>query len=109
MKKRQDEKLQKIAKERIELLFAKAEQVFPKNTERANRYIGIARRIAMKTNLRLTKAQKRSFCKHCYKYIVSGINAKIRIRNKKIITYCNSCKKYTRISLRSKTKSIIRV
>ena len=102
MKKRQEEKQQKIAKERIELLFEKAEQIFPENTKRADRYIEIARRIAMKTNLRLSKKQKQSFCKHCYTYIISGINATTRIHNGRIITYCKSCKKYTRIPLSKK-------
>ena len=103
MKKRNDqEKIKKIANERIEILFKRAEETFAKNPERANRYIQIARRIAMKLNIRLNKQQKRSFCKHCYSYLVSGNNAITRIRNGNIITYCKICKKYTRIPLTKK-------
>ncbi|MSR86223.1 ribonuclease P [Candidatus Woesearchaeota archaeon] len=100
MKKNIDpEKQKKLAVERMEILFKKAEDVFTKNAERANRYIAIARRIAMKMNIRLTKIQKRHFCKHCYSFLLSGVNATNRTRNGKIITYCKVCKKYTRIPL----------
>ncbi|HIH15460.1 MAG: ribonuclease P protein subunit RPR2 [archaeon GW2011_AR17] len=100
MKKRNDQaKQKKIAEERIEILFQKAEQAFP-NTKRANRYIDIARHIAMKLNIHMSKKQKRSFCKHCYTYLVSGVNAQTRIRNGNIIIYCKECKKYTRIPIK---------
>lgn len=102
MKPYQEEKQHKIAKERVALLFEKAKQIFPKDAKRANRYVDITRRIAMKTNLRLTKVQKQSFCKHCYSYLVSGANAIKRIRNGNIITYCKVCKKYSRIPLPKK-------
>ena len=108
MKKRNDEKQQKIAKERVELLFQSAEKAFSKNTKRADRYIEIARRIAMKMNLRLTKEQKRKFCKYCYSYLVSGVNATNRTRKGKVITACKICKKYTRhpIGKKQKIKSL---
>lgn len=106
MKRNDQEKQKKIARERIEILFQKAEETFPKHPDRANRYIQIARRIAMKLNLHLSKKQKRSFCKHCYSYLLSGSNALTRIRNGNVITYCKECKKYTRIPL-PKNKSLI--
>ena len=107
MKKLRDQdKQKKLASERIEILFKKAEQAFTKNAQRADRYIAIARRIAMKTNVRMTKTQKRQFCKHCYRYVLSGVNATNRTRNGKIIMYCKVCKKYTRIPLTKKTKKI---
>lgn len=97
------EKQKNVAKERMEILFHRAEGIFAKNPQRADRYIAIARRIAMKMNLRLTKTQKRTFCKHCYSFLRSGVNAQIRTRDRKIITYCKICKKYTRIPILEKT------
>ena len=98
MKNRKKQKKEtKIAKERIEILLEKAEQVYQKNPERANRYIEIVRNIAMKLNIHLSTKQKRSFCKHCYSYLVPGSNALTRIHKGRIITYCKMCKKYTRI------------
>ncbi|MBT3985582.1 ribonuclease P [archaeon] len=105
MKRPNKQEQQKIARERIKILFKNAETVFPKNPVRANRYIELARKVAMKANLRLTKTQRRKFCTHCYTYLQTGVNARIRTRDKKLIIYCLSCKKYTRIPLSSpKTK-----
>ena len=109
MKRNDQAKQKKIAKERIDILFQKAEETFSKHKERANRYIQIARRIAMKLNIRLSKEQKRSICKHCYSYLVSGNNAIIRIRNGNIITYCKECKKYSRIPLSKKNKKGLKI
>ena len=88
-----------IARERIRILFKQAEAIFLKNPTRANRYVELARKIAMKVNIRLTKPQKRKFCSHCYTYLKTGTNARIRTRDKKLIIYCQKCKKYTRIPL----------
>ncbi len=103
MKKKSDkEKQKKIATERVSILFKKAEEIFAKSTTKANRYVTLARRIAMKMNLRLKKEEKLKFCKHCYSYILSGVNAVTRTRDRKLIIYCKICKKYTRIPLNKK-------
>ncbi|MBI5798272.1 ribonuclease P [Candidatus Woesearchaeota archaeon] len=97
------DKQKKIAKERIAILFQKAEETFPKDAARANRYGDLARRIAMKLNLHLSKEQKHKLCKHCYSFLQQGVNATTRIRDSKIITFCKTCKKYSRIPLTKKT------
>lgn len=93
------DKTKEIARERIIILFERAEKIFSKNKSLADRYIILARKIAMKSNIRLTKVQKKKFCKHCYSYLIPGLNSRIRINNNKIITYCNECKKYSRMQL----------
>ena len=87
----------KIAKERIKILFQQAEKIFPKNPERANRYTQIARKLAMKVNLRMPRIYKRKYCSHCYIFLRTGVNSRIRTRDKKLIIYCLKCKKYTRL------------
>jgi ribonuclease P protein subunit RPR2 len=94
---RLEEKQNKIARERIDILFEKAS-----NSDRSKRYIELARKIAMKLNIKLTKQQKRKFCKHCYTYLKNGVNATTRTHNKKLIIFCEECKKYTRIPLLKK-------
>lgn len=84
-----------IAKERIKKLFEEAEKEFSKHPERANRYVELARKIAMKTKVRMT-AYKTRFCKHCYKYLKPGVNCRVRTKNKKVIYYCINCKRYTK-------------
>jgi ribonuclease P protein subunit RPR2 len=88
-------KQKEIAKERIEQLFQQAE----KNKSLANRYVTLARKIAMKTKLRIPREYKRRFCKHCYKYLHKD-NSRVRIQKGKIIISCFECKKFMRIPLK---------
>lgn len=87
----------KIAIERIEILFREAEDSFKKNPNLSNRYVQIARNIAMKVNLKIPRTLKKKYCSHCYSYLKTGINARIRTRNKMLIIYCFKCKKYTKL------------
>jgi len=57
----------------------------------AQRYGDIARDLMLKNNIRLPYIKKRFFCKGCKKLIVPGINSKIRIKNKIILTICMEC------------------
>lgn len=88
-----------IALERVKILFKEADENFKKHPERSDRYVNIARKIAMKVNLRIPRELKRKFCKHCYKYLKPGVNCRVRIRKGKVIYYCLSCKKYMRYVL----------
>jgi len=90
------EKQKAIAKERIKILFKQAKDIFKKDKKLANRYIKLARELAMKYKIRIPPNLKRQFCKHCYKYLMPSINARIRTRDNKIVYYCLECKKYMR-------------
>ncbi|MBS3108402.1 ribonuclease P [Candidatus Woesearchaeota archaeon] len=87
----------RIANERIEILFSEADEIFKKNPKLANRYVELARKIAMKIKLRMPRKFKRKYCKHCYSYLKHGVNCQTRINKKIVLTYCFNCKKYTRI------------
>jgi len=103
MKKIISKKKQKqIAQERIKTLFQEAEKAFSKNHSLSHRYVTLARKIAMKVKTRIPRELKRKFCKHCYKFLMPGTNARIRTREGKLIIYCLECKKYTRILLKKK-------
>ena len=88
-----------IARERIRKLFLEADKAFKKNKKLSNRYVEIARKIAMKLNLKMPKKYKRRYCKHCYKYLKNGVNARVRVHKSRVVIYCMECKKYTRIPL----------
>jgi len=90
-------KQKEIAKERIKTLFQQAEQTFVKDKSLANRYVTLARKISMKLRLRMPRELKRKFCKHCYKYLKPGTNARVRTRDGKVVISCFECKKFTRI------------
>ena len=89
-----------LAKERINVLFNQANEIFNKDSKLADRYVILARKIAMKARIRIPKEFKRKFCKHCYSYLKPGFNCRVRTRDKKIIYYCMNCKKYTRIAIK---------
>lgn len=93
-------KIKKIAEERIKILFQQAEEVFPSDKSLANRYVTLARKISMKTKTRIPTTLKRKFCKHCYKFLMPGVNSRIRTRAGKVIISCLECKKFIRIHLK---------
>jgi ribonuclease P protein subunit RPR2 len=85
-----------IARERISILFKKAEEVFKEDFSLANRYVDIARKIAMKAQINFPSNLRKKFCRNCFSYLFPGENCRVRTRNKKLIYYCLSCKNYMR-------------
>jgi ribonuclease P protein subunit RPR2 len=73
----------KIAKERIKILFDLAKKEFKTNPERSKKYIQLARKIGMRYNVRLTKRQKRSFCKKCNQLLIPSKTSKVTINSKR--------------------------
>jgi ribonuclease P protein subunit RPR2 len=73
----------KIARERIEILFNLAREELERNPERSRKYIQLARKIGMRYNVRLTKEQKRSFCKRCNQLLIPTKTSKVTINSKK--------------------------
>jgi ribonuclease P protein subunit RPR2 len=94
-------KQKQIAKERMTTLFNQAAKVFSKNKTLSNRYVTLARKIAMKVKVRIPIEFKRKFCKHCYKYLMPGINSIVRKRKGKIVISCFECKKFMRIIVKN--------
>lgn len=105
--KKNPKKQVKIAKERIKKLFEQAEIRFKEDPKLANRYVYLARKIAMKLKIRIPPSLKRRFCKHCYSYLVPNKNCRVRIRKDKIIYTCFNCKKFMRFGYRKKIKNVI--
>lgn len=83
---------QQIAKERIEILFQQAKE----NSKMADRYVQLARKIAMRARIPIPTKYKRKFCKFCHTYFQKG-NYKIRLKKGKKHYWCLACKKLVRI------------
>ena len=98
MKRRPKSQVKEIARQRIKELFQEAQ--ITESQKLANRYVELARKITGKARVRMPKEYKHRFCKHCYNYLKSGKNARIRTRQGKLVIYCLNCKKYTRIPLK---------
>jgi len=86
----------KIAKERIRVLFEQAKSVFSAHPEMSNRYVDLARRIAMRQRIRIDREFRRRFCHHCYTYLVPGRNMRVRIHGGSVVVTCQTCNKKTR-------------
>jgi len=88
--------MKEIARQRIVYLFEQAEIKFNKNPALSNRYVTLARKLAMKYKIRISPELKRKFCKHCYKYLVPGKNCRVRTHKGKVVYSCFNCKKFMR-------------
>ena len=85
-----------IANNRIRFLFDEADNVFKTDSKLSDKYVKMARRIAMKYKIKLTSILKKKFCKHCHKYLAYGVNCRVRIHKHRLIYYCFSCKHFMR-------------
>jgi len=94
-----------IAKQRIQVLFQQAKNIYKSNPQLSSRYIATARKIAMAAKIRLPTLYKRQICKNCNMLLVPGDNCRVRIKQKRephVVTTCLNCGYKTRILLKKK-------
>ncbi|HOX34290.1 MAG TPA: ribonuclease P protein component 4 [Methanoregulaceae archaeon] len=82
----------KIAKERIDRLFSQAQAVFASHPRLSDRYVEIARKIAMRQRVRISRVFRRKFCRRCSSYLVPGKTSRVRIRSGRVVVTCLVCK-----------------
>ena len=85
-----------IASERISILFEKAKESFEEDSALSDRYVHLAKKIAMKYKIKIPMQLKRSFCKHCISYLKPGANCRIRVQRGKAVYFCMKCRKFMR-------------
>lgn len=81
----------KIAEERINILFERADEEFVQHPERSNRYVQMARNIAKKYNIKMPALWKRRFCKECQSFLKPGENCRVRLSNSCVTIRCLEC------------------
>ncbi len=86
----------KLALERIEALFEQAKEQFDSDPKLSDRYVLLARRIAMKNKVKMPSVFKRQFCRHCHSFLVPGRNARVRTTTKTVTYFCSVCKGFSR-------------
>jgi ribonuclease P protein subunit RPR2 len=94
-----------IALQRVHILLSLAKEVASEDPELAQRYVHIARRVAMRTRLRLPHEYRSLICRKCKSFILPGVNCRIRIQQRRephMVITCLSCGGYTRIPLRGR-------
>jgi ribonuclease P protein subunit RPR2 len=89
----------KIARERIARLFDQAQVVFPLHPDLSNRYVGLARKIAMRQRVRIDHPFRRQFCRYCSSFLVPGRTSRVRVHDGRVIVTCLICKKRRRYPL----------
>lgn len=96
----------RIALERMEILFGRAEQeALHARPARARRYVDLARRIGMRYNVRVPPEFKRRFCKACLAYLLPGVNARVRIGRGRVVVTCTGCGAIQRLPYKREQKA----
>jgi len=81
----------KIARERIALLFELAGEQSGSHPELSNRYVELARRIAMRQRVRIERRFRRRFCRNCSSFLIPGKNTRVRIHDGRVTVTCLVC------------------
>ena len=81
----------KIAEERIDILFNRADEEFIVHPERSHRYVEMARNIAKKYNMKIPATWGKRFCRSCQHFMKPGINCQIRLSDSSVIIKCLEC------------------
>jgi ribonuclease P protein subunit RPR2 len=100
-----NESTKRIAMQRIQTLFSLAKETFNENPFLAQRYVDLARKIAMAAKVRLPREYKRQVCKHCKSFILPGVNCRVRVKQRRephVVITCLNCGKQTRLPMKKK-------
>ena len=90
----------RIARERIAELFRQADLSYKENPAWSHRCVYLARKIAMRQRIRIEERFRRRFCHHCYRYLVPGVNLRVRVTRGRVVMTCLECGRQMRIPTR---------
>ncbi|NIO37591.1 ribonuclease P [Candidatus Bathyarchaeota archaeon] len=102
-------KAKHMAIQRIQILFQLATEMIHEDPNLAQRYITIARKVAMAAKVRLPREYRHQICRHCKNFIIPGVNCRVRIKQTRephIVITCLLCREHMRIPLRKKEEKI---
>lgn len=103
--KRMDTETRRIAMRRVQTLFRLASETINQDHALAQRYVVLARKIAMAAKIRLPTEYRRQVCRHCKKFILPGVNCRVRIQQRRephVVITCLNCGGQMRIPLGKK-------
>lgn len=75
----QRKRLKELALQRVEILLENAVLNGRMRMGLAQKQAAVARRICEKTNLRLPYHLRQQFCRRCKRFILPGVNARVRV------------------------------
>jgi len=98
--------VEEIALQRIRRLFNLAVENIHSDPDLAQRYVEIARKIAMRARVRMPREYRRLICRHCKRFILPGVNSRVRIQQRRephVVVTCLLCGGRMRFPLRGKS------
>lgn len=109
--KKKKQIIKKIALSRIRFLFERADEIFPKDQDLANRYIDLCQAYSRRANLKIPKELKRRICHSCKKFLVPGVNCRYRMQSRRgkgshVTLTCFICNNKTRYYIKKKNLKI---
>jgi|GEM_PF-343434 len=109
-KRRRNKALErKMARDHIARLFQLAErEALNSRQDRADRYVFLARRIAMRYNIGLGH-YRRYFCRKCGTFLVPGRNSTYRLSHGKITITCRNCGQIFRFPYHVRSDNTMRI
>lgn len=94
-----------IAKERMEILFNRAEMEFINHPERSNRYVELALKLSTKYNTKVPEKWARRYCKNCKSFLSPGRNCTVRLVNSEVNIFCGECDHVMKIPYHKEKKN----
>jgi len=89
----------------IKHLLSKADYLLSSDEDLAQRYFLEARKLQMKSRTKFPPDWKKRMCKNCKNLLKPGVNARVRLSNKKfVVIKCEKCGHYTRIPYYNSSK-----
>jgi ribonuclease P protein subunit RPR2 len=89
----------RIARERIEILFAQAERFSRSFGEGSDRCVALARRVAMRHRVRIPRHLRRRYCRRCGAFLIPGVNLRVRVHRGNVVATCLRCRRPRRYRL----------
>jgi len=95
-----------IARSRINYLFQRAQEIFPKNGDLANKYMSLAKTYSQRAKVKIPITWKRRTCHYCKRFLYPGINCRVRMQSRKgkgshVSMSCLECNKTTRYFIKT--------
>ena len=93
--KKRPPSIKPLARERIAVLFSQAEKVYHEHPGYSTGKSPLPGRSPCASGQDRT-ANRHRFCHHCYRYMVPGVNMRVRVHHGWVAVTCLECKKTTR-------------
>ena len=90
-----------VARERMAILMGRAEEASRReDPDLARRYVGLARRIGTRYNIRIPPVLKDQFCQGCSGFFREGVTVRTRLNAGKRTRTCLACGRIRRVLVR---------